>query len=392
MEKFNNFLVFLIPIFLGLPDVAINTGAINLRIDDLLVYLFFFTAFTDIIRIKKNIFHKIQYYLFFYAFLSFLIIMVANPMLSSNYEAFRAFGSFPFLLAFPYILQQPVFRKFIFRGAIFGGIIYLISLGNNYNTILMQGEILKTSGVFKREISFDTLNPNAVASIGLIIGWLNILSFIENKNKINAIIGALLLTIPFFIFARGNSIGVLTAIAMIIIFQKKSLKSYFNYLILALFGLYLFYFIIDQSLLQTATNVDVKTGQGFSGRFELWANGIDLALKRPILGSGFTTEMQLFKKYYNGHMSHQVLLRYSIELGLINLAVFLSFVFLLLINRLIKFRKSLNMVYLIQFAILLCFFIADMSAQLLYFNKYAYIIYALTLYNVTEKSNTYNIT
>ena len=36
--KFNKFLITLFPVFC-LPDIALNTGIINLRVDDLIVYL-----------------------------------------------------------------------------------------------------------------------------------------------------------------------------------------------------------------------------------------------------------------------------------------------------------------------------------------------------------------
>ena len=386
MEKFNKFLVFLIPIFLSLPDLSIDTGFINLRIDDILVYLFFLINLYNELKLKKNTFLKIQYFMYFYALLSLSYVLVEKPLQISSYNIIRYLGSFPYLIAFPYILQHPKYRNYLFKGAFFGGIIYLLSLGQNYNKILKQDMILKTSGVFKREVSFDTLNPNSVAGIALILGWINILNYAANTKKMTKLIlGGLLLFVPMFIFARGYSIGTIVGVFFIILLQKKSFKHIFYYA----FGLLVVFFIFsdffNETLFTSAVDINVNTGKGFSGRYQLWQNGLELILQNPILGNGFTTEKFLYENYFDGHMSHQILLRNTIELGLINLTLFLIFIFGVLINRLKKYKKTHNLTYLIQFSILICFFVADMSAQLLYFGKYEYIIYSMVLFNINVK-------
>ncbi len=386
MEKFNKFLVFLIPIFLSLPDLSIDTGFINLRIDDILVYLFFLINLYNELKLKKNTFLKIQYFMYFYALLSLSYVLVEKPLQISSYNIIRYLGSFPYLIAFPYILQHPKYRNYLFKGAFFGGIIYLLSLGQNYNKILKQDMILKTSGAFKREVSFDTLNPNSVAGIALILGWINILNYVNHTKKImTLILSGLLLFVPMFIFARGYSIGVIVSLFFIVLLQKKSIKHVFYYTFAVLIAFLIFSDFINQSLITTAVDVDVNTGKGFSGRYQLWQNGLELILQNPILGNGFTTEKFLYKNHFDGHMSHQILLRNTIELGLINLTLFLIFIFGVLINRLKKYKKTHNLTYLIQFSILICFFVADMSAQLLYFGKYEYIIYSMVLFNINVK-------
>ena len=389
MTKFNQLLVFLIPVFLSLPDLSIDIGGvINLRIDDILVYLFFLLNIHKVVVFKKSIFLKIQYLMFFYAFLSLLYVILVKPWQVNNYDLIRYLGSLPYLIAFPYILQSPKYRKLLFKGAFFGGMVYLILLSINYSEILKQDIVFQKTSALKSKMSFITLNPNSVAGIALIFAWLNILSYVINTKKIfQLIIGVFLLSVPIIIFARGYSIGVFTSIIVIVLLRKKSFKHIVYYIIGSLFVLFVLSFLIDETLFRSAYDINVNTGKGFSGRYELWYQGINLLMKNPITGNGFTTEQFMYRKYYAGHMSHQILLRNSIELGLINLIIFLIFIFGLLKNRFVNYKKTSNITYLIQFSILLCFFVADMSAQLLYFNKYEYIIYSMVLFNIYHNNN-----
>lgn len=385
--KFNKFLIILFPVFLALPDLAVNLGAINLRIDDIVIYLFLMLNIVNFLKTKIHTFLKIQYYLLFYAIISLLIIITFKAEFVSNYEAIRSIGSIPYLLALPVIMNNAEYRKYIYIGTLIGGGIYIISLITNYNSILIEGELLKTAASFKREISFSSLNPNAVATLGVILGWINMLAYSENKKKYHLVLGILLLIIPFLIYARATSIGVAISLALLIILQKKNLKTYFFYLI----GFFVLWFsityFVNSELLDSATNVNLQTGEGLSGRYTLWEQGINILEKAPILGHGFCTEHMLYVKYFNGHMSHQIFIHYAIELGLINLFIFVISMFIILINRLRIYRERIKLTYIIQFSIILTFFIADMTGQLLYFNKYAYIIFAIASFNLISPNN-----
>jgi len=387
--KFNKFLIILFPIFLALPDFVINVGAINLRFDDLIIYLFLIVNIVNYFKTKVHVFLKFQYYLLFYAIISLLIIVIFKADFISNYEAIRSLGSIPYLLVLPIIMNDATYRKYIYIGTLIGGGIYIVSLITNYNAILIEGELLKTAAAFKREISFSSLNPNAVATLGVILGWINILAYSENKKKKHFILGILLLMIPFLIYARATSIGVTISLIILIMFQKKNLKTYFFYLVGFLFVWFGITYFVNSELLDSATNINLQTGEGLSGRYTLWEQGVDILEKAPILGHGFCTEHMLYVKYFNGHMSHQIFIHYAIELGLINLLVFVISMFIILTDRLRIYRKKIKLTYIIQFSIILTFFIADMTGQLLYFNKYAYIIFAIASFNLISPNNKY---
>jgi O-antigen ligase len=259
----------------------------------------------------------------------------------------------------------------------------------NYQTILIEGLGANTSASLKKHISFSSLNPNAVATLAILLGWMNILSFIEYGKKISLLLGVLLMFIPIGVFARASSIGLLTSIVIFILFQKnKTIKVYFLYLLIAMILVGLFFYFVDFELLNTALDVDISTGKGFSNRYHLWSEGLELIQESPFFGYGFGTENGVYIEEFNGHMAHQVFLHYAIELGIINMLLFVLSIFYLLGNRIRRYYKKNNTIYLLQVSILSTFFIADFAGQLLYFNKYAFLVYALSSFYVT-KGNKY---
>ena len=376
--KFNKFLITLFPVFLALPDIALNTGIINLRIDDLIIYLLLLINFKKIISTAPGVFIKTQYYLMFYVTFSLLLTLYFKPELISNYEIIRTFASLPYLLVLSFLYQNTKYRNSIFNGALIGGLIYVFSLIINYNNIMIVATQMEKYSSFKQEVAFATLNPNSIAIIASILGWNCILGFTENKKKIVLLTGGLLLIIPFVVLSRGTSIGLLVSGLILVIYQIKKFKTYVYVFCATILSYFLIKQFVGIELLKSATNIDVRSGEGFSGRYELWRQGFQLWLKSPIFGHGFSTENRLFIKYYNGHMAHQILLHYAIELGAIVLFIFLRSIYTVIKQKIKLFTTTNNLFFLLQVLIFISFFLADMSAQLLYFNKYAFIIYSMT--------------
>jgi len=386
--KLIKLLVFLFPIFFAMPDLVINFENINLRYDDIIIYLLFITNLFVFYRIKQHYFIKLQLILLMYVFISLIFVYSYDETLISRYEVARTLGSIPYLLILPYLFNKYEYRKLIYKGAFIGAFIYLFSIFKNYNNILTMSDSLVSYSSFKKSVSFETLNPNAVASIALIFAWLNILAYYEQKKIAYLLAGLTLFLIPFFIFARGSSIGVLLSIILYILFQKKNIKQYLLYI---LFFTTVWFvttkYILDSDLYHSATNINLDTGEGTSGRLILWEQGLKIISQSPIFGKGFATEAAIFRKQFDGHMTHQILLHYTLELGIIVLIVFLYFIIRLLRER-IKFYKKTNCeIFLVQFSLLMSFLIADMTGQLLYFNKYAFIIFVMATFNPIKNRN-----
>lgn len=381
MKTINKALLFLIPVFFATPDIVIGFSVINLRIDDILIFLLLLANFKKIVKFKYHFFIKTQYFLLCYILFSLLLALSFTFHRVSMYEVFRAIGSLPYLIIVPIIFSNIRYRHIFYKGALFGGVIYIASIAYNYNTIMQQAQMLEKYSSLKEEVSFSSLNPNAVASLALILSWMNILGYVETKNKYHFIF-FLLILVPFLTLARGSSVGISIALFFLFINSNKNIKAYFIYFTVILISWFIIRSFVSTDLLQSATTVNIETGEGFSGRYTLWAEGLHLVKEAPFLGYGFATENGVYKDKFNGHMAHQILLHYAIELGIIILVIFLISIFLLLKERWELFRRTDNIIYLIQFCLFIGFFISDLSDQLLYFNKYAYIIYSMSTFSV----------
>ena len=86
----------------------------------------------------------------------------------------------------------------------------------------------------------------------------------------------------------------------------------------------------------------------------------------------------MYIKMFDGGMSHNILLHYAIELGLVGLFFFLAIIFYQCYRNYFNWLKSRNLSYLFQLCFLIGILIADLAAQLLYFNKYAYYIFFIS--------------
>lgn len=384
----NKFLIFLYPIVFSLPELALNIGVINLRFDDIIITLLFLLNLSKIINFRLPSHLKIYFGLFVYATVSIIFVTVFSIDLLVSSQVIKAYGSLPFFFVLPYIFNNDSYRKILYRGAFIGGCIFLFNLFQNYNTIVLEQTLEKFHSL-KKEVGFETLNPNAVATFGLILGWINILQFIEYKKKFTLIVGIILLCIPFFIFARSSSIGLIVALLIILFFQRKKLKNFIVIGIIVFTVVTIVLQFIDPIFLKEATKIDIRTGEGFSSRYELWQQGLKLFVMSPIWGHGFTTEIALYSKYFHGQMSHQIFLRYAIDLGLLGLTGFCYFIFKIIKSTYQRYKIDKNIITLVQLSLFIGFLTADMAGNLLYFNKYAYLIFAVTTFNskLNKKNN-----
>jgi len=387
----NKFLLFSFPIFFALPDMAINMGPLNLRYDDIIVYFLFFINIKNIGKLFSflinNIFYKIMLILILYALVSILVvILIQNTDLLRSYNLFKSIGSIPYFIVLPYLFSKKENRYMFYYGAFFAGIIYVLSIYSNYTTIMQQSLFQQgSSSSFKRHISFGTLNPNAVASFAAILGWINILGFFEHKKKIVLVMAFILMFVPIFIFARGMSFGLIAGFIFLVISSRLKIKN-----ILILFFIMIIVFIsiisfVDTQLLTVATKIDISSGEGFHGRFLLWNQALELIGKSPIFGHGLSTEGALYVKYFSGALSHDLYLHYMIELGFIGFSMFLIAVIYLLYNKYLLSKRKKEFLYRVQMAVLISFLVADISGQLLYLNKYAFLIYVLVTFNLDKK-------
>lgn len=382
----NRILLTLFLIFFALPDLGINLGPINLRVNDIIIYLLFLinlgTIQYQITYIIKL--YKIQLLLILYSSISLLVVVLfSSSELISSYELIRSIGSIPFLIILPYLLKFKRNRDFFYRGAFIGGAIYIVMLYFNYQSILINAELIKNYASFKSSVAFSSINPNAVSTISVILSGANFLSYFENKSKYSLLLSVILLLVPFLIYSRAVSLSILfSMLFFILVYKKMNIKSvaylfmFFSIIYLSISN------FINLEFLSQALDINVFSGQGFSGRYEVWEQGLQLIQRSILFGHGFCTNIGLYDRYFYGHMSHNIILHYWIELGFIGVFLFFSFLHKIFRNNWNKYINTYQLVYLFQFCFFLSFAMADLSGQLLYMNKYAYLIYILSLIDI----------
>jgi len=384
LHRLNKILIFLYPIFLGLPDVSLSLPQINLRVDDIVIYLLL------IINIKgfhKKFYTPIKFYkilklLLGLAFISLLLaVLMGNE--PSTYEVLKGVGSLPYLIVLPFIFFHSKYRNVFLKACILGLILFLYGVYKNYsNTDLLLDSLTKSSQI-KTGLSFSTLNPNAVSLIGIIFSYFLFIGYFTSRKKYFLVAGFIGLMIPFFTFSRGFSFGIIISLFLFFGLRKRYRVISIGLIIVVSLGV-VQVLESNNALIKNATNINVETGEGFSNRYTLWKQGLEIIARSP-LGNGFATSAFLYKKYYNGHVSHNILIHTAIELGIIGLIIYLSMIFFIIKNKFRLYRKTKNELFLLQLSLFIGIFISDMSGQELYFNKYAFIIFLISVFELPLK-------
>jgi O-antigen ligase len=381
LSRINTKLIFLFPIFFALPDFNIALSVVNLRIDDILIYILFLINIraigSQLSIIKHNVLLAGMAILLFYSLFSLSITTMIDIEKISSYEAIKFLGSIPFIIIIPYLFSFEKNRKFLYYGTFIAVFIWIFQLYENYQMIVQNELIIKaTSGEFKELMSLSSINPNSVSVISLIFALVLFLAYVERGRMVYLYVALVMLVIPVIVFSRGVIFGMLIAMIFSLFVRKLNFKNLVVILIsVALIVAVMFQ--LDLRIIESAVNIDLNTGAGTSSRFLLWSEGFELFLKSPIFGHGLSSEEYLFGYYFNGHMAHNVYLHHAIELGVVGLTIFIVSFAVHFLNLLNKHNKTNQPWYLIQILFIVIFLVADIFDQLLYMNKYAFIIYAL---------------
>ena len=382
MGMMNNFLVFLFSILFAFPDFFIRLPFVNLRFSDIVIYLFLVLNFQKVF--KKSLYRpRIVYFilmvLIMIASTSIIanIILVGNIDFISKYEFFKFLGSIPYVFGLSLIFSNKSYLKTFLRGFAIGGLAYFVLFLLNFSQ-LTQENVFAYYQV-KSASSFDSLNPNAVAVLASIFAWINLYSYFYFRKFIYLVISLFLFMIPFLTLSRAMSIGIIVGFFFfVILYRGKNLKFYVLLAVIVLFVIYVLYDIFINKLggevLKSALSIDLKSGQGFSGRFDTWREALVLIEKSPILGYGLGTEEVLYARLFGGKMSHNIFLHYTIELGILGVILFIILLVYILYGNLKTTFQKLDNKNLVRFSFVLSFIIADFAQQLLYLNKYSFLV------------------
>ena len=374
----NKYFLFILPIFLGMPEIGIHLGFINLRVDDLICYALFLINLNLVPHLILRGPRMIKAFVAFSSIILLIIIPLTfffiRPVL---YDVIKFIGSLPYLFVLPLIKVNRSNYVFFIRGTIIGFLLFISQIGLKYKSLLLDSYL--DIHQFKAATSFSTFNPNSTAVLAIIFGGLLFIYYLNEKRKIVLFLSIISFSIPLLVFSRGMSIGVIIFVILFFGLKGGWFKSVkFNVLILSIFLIIFNIQKNESSLASEAISINLKTGEGFSSRFELWGQGLSLIPISPLIGFGFGSDKIMYTKYFNGGLSHNILLHYAIEMGLAGLFIFIAIIYYQLKTNYRMWKIHNHLHYLFQFCFLIGIVIADMSSQLLYFNKYAYYIFFIS--------------
>jgi len=246
-------------------------------------------------------------------------------------------------------------------------------------------------GLARASASFP--NPNLLgiymsAFIPLIVG-LTILYF-KGKNKIFMfLLSILALTGIFLTFSRGAGLAVYLAILFLAIAGKKKL------LILALIAvLLIFPFVMPENIKKWAKEVNYNPVVFMfnQDRISIYSNTINMVRHHPFIGVGANTFSKNYGKYRtesaekyaytpDGIYAHNIYLQMAGEIGLLGLAAFIFFLFLIFKNVASSYAKLkdgyLRAVLLSLFAGILAFLVNGLTETSLYNARVAIVFWYL---------------
>lgn len=377
-----------------MPYLFIPTGIFNLRIEDVIVLLLLLLNFKGVFRPPSNsLFRRNKTWLLItgYVLFSFLFKLSTTAWVPNGYAVVTYFGSILTLYVLSCLFANPDYFTAYMRGIPFALLSFLGTFISQYQQLVALNNTFKYSHQFKSAMQIEGLNPNAYGVISLLLasaGFISVFSYIWSRDYIK--IGVLLLsitmmTIPFFTFVRGASFGMLVIAILFLLYlffftRKKRYKLLSVLLVLLLSYASYQVYNSNNSLIQSALNINLHTGEGFSGRFYIWNSVFKYVLPiAPILGHGFTYAGQAIDIFSPAHgVAHNMILMALIELGLPMAIIYIGSILWEITLKLIAFfRKPYCPIYMVQFAFLLGLFITDLGGQNLYFTKYGFIVLAL---------------
>jgi hypothetical protein len=171
------------------------------------------------------------------------------------------------------------------------------------------------------------IDPNYLASYSIIGAYaFAMVATLVPRARIVCGVGAACATcVPALILSRGVTVAVAAGwITYLVAAKRVSLRS--TILLVTVFMVV--FFCIRQFQGETGEGAwafNLRTGDGFAGRFDLWRAGLDIIAAAPLLGHGFGSEItQYLISFPIPRISHIALLSTWIELGIVGVFLFVA--------------------------------------------------------------------
>lgn len=224
------------------------------------------------------------------------------------------------IFAFQLSLSERALRM-IFIALMIGTVILAVMLMGSSMRSAMAGR----TTLSYNDAAFDTNNLSGY----LVIGFALILNFrfrYKTLEVVRLVCAGICIVAILMTGSRGGTVAMLgTIVASGLI--RKNIKSTFVYLLAIFLGGGLLVFLMQKAGVTYIENVITRftTDSTGSGRVTVWAQSIELARARPVVGYGiggaFTALQQV---YYSEVGTHNVYLTFLLDGGVIGLLIFLS--------------------------------------------------------------------
>ena len=329
---------------LGFPDIALPLGtAINLRLDDGLVVFFLLRSLlwspASLTPGQRSIF-KWQACLAAASILSALLGFARHTP-PAGYETIKMIGCVAILIALPSVLLAERRIRFLAAGLMCGGVALMFQIGQRLESNPMN--FLGGFQQVKSAASFITWNPNTIGQASMLLvfaaglGWITF-----RRSRINSGLWFCSATtfslIPALIFSRGAGLSIATGYVFFLCLARRWKPA----LVFLVIGVSIFGYVRarDSELVDSATQVDVTTGEGFSHRFDRWDMAIEAIKSDPYLGHGFGQEWIYLRDIGSEGRAHNAYMTVWIELGFGGLALLLAAIYQFVSRAVSLYRDS----------------------------------------------------
>jgi O-antigen ligase len=323
--------LFLYGLALGFPDVAIPLGtAINLRIDDGLIFIFLIRSVlwtpAPLAPGQRKIFLWQALFLIVCFFSVGVGFIRGTP--SEGYDTIKMMGCAAIVFVLPRLVQSGQRLRFLIAGLMCAGIALIFQI------VLRLGaspaNFLANFQEFKTAATFDTWNPNTIGQAAILLVFAAGLGWIVFPNsRLNRSLWSLFSIgfagIPALMFVRGTSLSIAFGYVLFLCLTR-SWKSVLVFLLLCA-SVVFYLHSVRPDLVDSATQVDLATGEGLSHRFDRWNTAITAIRAEPLLGHGFGQEWSYMSSIGSEGRAHNAYLSTWVELGAGGLALLLAIVY-----------------------------------------------------------------
>jgi O-antigen ligase len=336
--------LFLYGLALGFPDTAIPLGtAINLRLDDGLIVFFLVRSLlwspAPLTPGQRSIF-KWQAFLAAACSLSALVGF-ARGTPPAGYETIKMIGCMAILIALPRLLQSERRLRFMATGLMCAGAALMFQISRRLEST--SANVLGSFQGLKNAAAFTTWNPNTIGQASMLlvfaagVGWIAF-----RRSRINTGLWFWFATsfslIPALVFSRGAGISIASGYVLFLCLARRWKFA----LIFLAIGISILVYLhsVNRELVDSATRVDVTTGEGFSHRFDRWDMAMEAIRSDPFLGHGFGQEWTYLSDIGSEGRAHNAYMTVWIELGFGGLALLLAAIYRFVSSAVCLYRDS----------------------------------------------------